>query len=174
MRLSWLVLVIAALCLPAVAEANEGITGEIDVGYGRRISGFDGGGGAVGLAIGYFVTPDLAVMLRTVDAFETTDDGDGNVGRTPVQWFTGPVVQVWLDEHFYAGGGIGVSSPKHISVPFEPERLGLEARVGYRLAADGETAPHAFGISVELIANTSGANDPLATGVLVMVDYQHL
>ncbi len=109
-------------------------------------------------AAGLFVTPWLAMSLRSTTGWATTDltlyrtvcpeAGDCAVGEAGVFGFIGPAAQAWIGDSVFIGIGLGLAweyRRDDVGVPYQwDEGLGAELRVGAALAtfASGDLLAH--------------------------------
>jgi hypothetical protein len=101
----------------------------------------------LGVSLGGYLTPRLALLVRLAG----TSYFRGS--HQYLQLFSGPVVECWLGDRWFVGGGIGLGTftPNPLtgsSVVSPREGLALDARAG---AVVKGGARHAFTVSLELI-----------------------
>lgn len=136
---------------------RSGFTSELGLGIAHTSVSNEGGGGVskIGLAplsfsLGGFVTPDLAIMGRAAGTSFFGEDRNGKLVQTG-NLFYGVVMQGWLSESFFVGGGVGymiyglnpLISPNARMVA----GWGLTARGGWSFAS---TRHHSFDLVLEL------------------------
>jgi hypothetical protein len=132
--------------------------------------------GGLDLGFGGWLSDRLALTLRFAGGSYRPEEG---VRRTSV--FVGPSVQLWTNDHFWVGGGLGFAVAS-VTVEDGPDLeddsgLGLDLRLGYTFNPASE---HTFNVSVEYTPGFFSVD----TGVTeqeftlstfgVLLGYQHL
>ncbi|MBL0220626.1 MAG: outer membrane beta-barrel protein [Myxococcales bacterium] len=166
-----------ALARPTGAALRKGFTFEANLGLGWIHYSSDAGSDTsdIGLAgadlgAGAFVSPRLAITGR-IAGVSLTEKG--------VRLTSGVLVvaaQVWIDDHFWLGGGAGVGVlalsgdiPKNDSVT----GLGLDFRAGYTFTTGNENT---INLSLELTPTFLEDQGSKAkyTSIGILFGYQHL
>ena len=169
----------AAQPLPQyVPPARDGLTFELNAGVGMtvqndRVSNGVGQAslGGLDLAIGGFVTHDLAIMLRVSGAQYGLRSSQT---ATKLHGFLGPTAQLWMNR-FFVGGGVGIGvlgsiddGDGRVQTPSRAG-LGVDLRVGVALSQSLHTA---WTLSVEGNATSADDNAKAAT-VCALLGFQY-
>ena len=187
--------IVAIAWHPLIASADpltfhQGVTVEADAGTGFMHSAADGfsdnGPLSVALAagVGDWLDPHVALTLRaTLQPRPPVPlQPDGILRSDNLGWvfmFVGPSLQVWIDDHVWLGGGLGLALA-HVQQGILERGWGLDLRAGYMFARQAATA---FDISLEVtpayysIGGGITGLSPMsstATGVTLLVGYQFL
>jgi hypothetical protein len=164
---------------PAQAtKFHEGLTVEANLGVGwARTSPAmspsftsDLGFGGASLGVGHWVTPKLAVSGR-IAGVTIVDQG-----ARASALFIGPSAQYWVDDHFWAGGGLGLGLYMTSDDSNNGDvlaGLGLDLRVGYTFTTNNVNT---WNTSLEINPGRFSDTPESAwiTGVGILVGYQHL
>jgi len=156
---------------------KSGMTFELNLGIGwiRAANDSDSetsdlGIGGLNLGVGGWVNPKLAISGRIAGVTYSED------GASLTQGFLGVSAQYWIDDHFWAGGGVGFGIIRVDIDGFGDDSkggFGLDGRVGYSFMT---TSENTFNVSLELTPGFFSENDQsfTYTGIAFLLGYQHL
>ncbi len=148
---------------PSRASYRRSTTIEASIGVGLLVSSHaDGGIGlsGVNLGIGGFLNSRLAIAARFAGVLTRGDN--------PVTLlFLGGVVQYWIDDKLWVGGGLGLGNVD--GDRGSANGLGFDVRGGYTIK---QTREHAVGVSVEVLPALFAGR--VLTGIAVLAGYQYL
>jgi hypothetical protein len=193
----------------SLRELRRGFTFEAGIGLGLAFSHDNDAGttsdtntiAALGVGVAYFITPDLAIGIRSTGTFDTetktynnVDGSTYDVTTVVMQGVIGPSAQFWLPNRVWLGGGLGWGFGRVISTSDSPgsdavgagfNGFGVNARAGYTLT---RSSTNTVNIQVEMTAgfwrrgylnagSAGGANFDVSTNAYsfaLLVGYQHL
>jgi hypothetical protein len=170
---------------------HTGVTFEVNLGVGwvnliklpsgeTQFVATNGGRAGVDLGVGGWLRPKLALTGRAAGVHLTDSESSDRC----VQYFIGPSLQYWVDDRFWLGGGLGVSTLFAISRSREGSAgptswgVGLDLRAGYAVISGTQSS-----VNISIEANTGfysidkGLGTSLfltATGLALLIGYQHL
>jgi len=169
---------------PQPTTLRSGMTFEASLGVGwMRITDNDSDdsltsdlGAGIGLGVGGWVSPQLAITGRISGTSTTFDEfSSGGESIRYNQYFVGGAVQYWVDDHFWFGGGAGIAV---LAASFMGESdsingFGFQGRAGYSFSTGSENT---FNVQLELTPGFYSEDNGggTVTGVGIMVGYQHL
>jgi len=169
---------------PAPAPLHQGVTFEANLGFGL-VHVTDSGSSVsldtnmalagVNLGIGGWISPRTALTFRVSDVDVRIDNAQNG---TVVAAFLGPSIQYWTDSNIWFGAGAGLATLVAItncSGNCSNNGFGLDLRLGYTFPS---TALSTFNVSLEMTpgfyGGANGSSGGTATGVAILVGYQHL
>ena len=155
-------------------ELHRGGTTEASVGLFQDGLGDTSGGQSttlvglgIGLGVGGFVTPRLAITARVAGGFVAS-------GSVAALVFIGPSAQWWMTPKVWLGAGVGLAGGLALSDCGSNcgiTGIGFDARVGYAFSA---TARRTFNISIEATPAyySQNGDSVLGFGLAVLLGYQ--
>jgi hypothetical protein len=164
----------SAAVVAAPSGRGSGATFEANLGLGwLRVAPEEGMAvtetalGGLNVGIGGWLSSNAALTLRIAGATYSEEGGSITSG------FVGGALQLWANDHIWAGGGVGLG---FVAVDFtdgpdpEPETgLGLDLRVGFTPAS---SVSHSLNFSFEICPVYLDGGTITSMGVLV--GYQYL
>lgn len=161
---------------PRALSLRNGMTFEANLGLGWIRASADGesdtsdlGIGGLSLGVGGWTSPKVALTARLSGV--TLSENGAQLSHV----FLGPAAQYWVDDHFWLGGGAGLSI---LAASNDVDRdsvsgFGLDLRIGYTFTSGSENTVN---VSLELNPGWYSENGSSATftGIGFLFGYQHL